>query len=116
MSFITWDAFEKIDIRCSPIPEVTHFPQACQPACRLLIDFGNEPGIKKSSGQITRYYSIAGLINRQVVAVVSFPPKQIAGFFSECLVPGSYDENNHVILSQPERAAKKEAANRLTHA
>lgn len=106
MSFITWDDFEKIDIRCGTILEAKDFPQARKPAYRLLIDFGNEPGIKKSSVQITQHYTLTDLLNRQVVAVVNFPPKPIAGFFSECLVPGVYDENNHVILLQPERGVK----------
>ena len=94
---ITWDDFEKIDIRTGTIIAVNDFPKARKPAWQLTIDFG-ELGIKKSSAQITVHYSKEDLLNRQVVAVVNFPPKQIASFISECLVLGVYDENKDVIL------------------
>jgi tRNA-binding protein len=97
---ITWNDFEKIDIRTGTIIEVNDFPQARKPAYQLFIDFG-ELGIKKSSAQITVHYSKEELLNRQVIAVVNFPPKQIATFISECLVLGVYDENKDVILLQP---------------
>ena len=97
---ITWNDFEKIDIRTGTIIEVNDFPQARKPAYQLSIDFG-ELGIKKSSAQITVHYSKEELLNRQVIAVVNFPPKQIATFISECLVLGVYDENKDVILLQP---------------
>lgn len=100
---ITWDDFEKIDIRSGTILEVKDFPKAKKPAYQLLIDFGSL-GIKKSSAQITHYYSKEELLNKQIIAVINFPPKQIAGFFSECLVLGVYDENNQVILLQPDKA------------
>ena len=106
MSVISWEDFEKIDIRCGTIIEIKDFPRARKPSYQLWIDFGTELGIKKSSAQITQYYKKEDLINKQVIAVLNFPPKQIAGFFSECLVLGVYDENNHVILLQPERAVK----------
>lgn len=99
---ISWDDFEKIDIRCGTIVEVKDFPNARKPAYQLAIDFG-DMGIKKSSAQVTHYYSKEELLNKQVVAVVNFPVKQIANFFSECLVLGVYDENKNVILLQPER-------------
>ncbi len=99
---ISWDDFEKIDIRCGTIVEVKDFPNAIKPAYQLAIDFG-DMGIKKSSAQVTHYYSKEELLNKQVVAVVNFPVKQIANFFSECLVLGVYDENKNVILLQPER-------------
>ena len=102
---ITWDDFEKIDIRCGTIIEVKDFEKARKPAYQLRIDFGTE-GIKQSSAQITHYYYKEDLINKQVIAIINFPPKQIANFFSECLVLGIYDENNQVILLQPERAVK----------
>ena len=98
---INWDDFEKIDIRSGCITEVTDFPKAKRPAYQLTIDFG-PLGIKRSSAQITHHYSKEALIGKQVVAVVNFPPKQIANFFSECLVLGVYDENNQVILLQPD--------------
>ncbi len=99
---ITWQDFEKIDIRCGTVIEVNDFPQARKPSFQLTIDFG-ELGIKKSSAQIIHHYSKEALLNKQVIAVVNFPVKQIANFFSECLVLGVYDENNEVILLQPER-------------
>jgi len=106
MSIISWNDFEKIDIRCGTIIDVKDFPKAKKPSYQFQIDFGEELGIKRSSAQVTQHYKKDELLNRQVIAVVNFPPKQIAGFFSECLVLGIYDENNHVILLQPERAVK----------
>lgn len=103
MEPISWNDFEKIDIRVGTVIEVNGFPEAKKPAFKLTIDFG-ELGIKKSSAQITRFYSAETLVGQQVLAVVNFPPKQIAGFFSECLVLGIYDENKDVVLLQPERS------------
>ena len=97
---INWADFEKIEIRTGTIIEVKDFPQAKRPAYQLSIDFG-EFGIKKSSAQLTTHYSKKELLNRQIIAVVNFPPKQIANFVSECLVLGVYDENKDVILLQP---------------
>lgn len=105
---ITWDDFAKIDIRCGTIVEVKDFPNARKPAYQLSIDFGVE-GIKQSSAQITKHYTKDTLVGKQILAVVNFPKKQIANFFSECLVLGVYDENNDVILLQPERAVKNGA-------
>lgn len=98
---IAWNDFEKIDIRTGTVIEVYDFPQARNPAYQLIIDFGVELGIKRSSAQITTHYSKDELTGRQVIAVVNFPPKQIATFVSECLVLGVYDENKDVILLQP---------------
>ncbi len=97
---INWDDFEKIDIRSGTILEVADFPKARKPSYQLTIDFG-PLGIKHSSAQVTHHYPKEELVGKQVVAVVNFPPKQIANFFSECLVLGVYDENNQVILLQP---------------
>lgn len=97
---ISWDDFEKIDIRAGTILEVNDFPNARKPAYQLVIDFG-ELGIKRSSAQITTLYSKEELTGRQVVAVVNFPVKQIANFFSECLVLGVYNTQNQVVLLQP---------------
>jgi tRNA-binding protein len=97
---ITWEDFEKVDIRTGTILEVNDFPGARKPAYQLSIDFG-ELGIKRSSAQITKLYTKEELIGKQVIAVVNFPVKQIANFFSECLVLGVYNENNDVVLLQP---------------
>lgn len=101
---ITWNDFEKIDLRVGTIVEATDFAKAKKPAYQLVIDFGKEIGIKKSSAQITKFYTAAMLIGQQVIAVINFPPKQIANFVSECLVLGIYDENNDVVLIQPKHA------------
>lgn len=102
---ISWEDFEKVDIRSGTILKVNDFPGARKPAYQLSIDFG-ELGIKKSSAQITTHYTKEALIGKQVIAVVNFPVKQIANFFSECLVLGVYDENNAVVLLQPSLSVK----------
>ncbi len=99
---ISWSDFEKIDIRIGTIKEATIFTKANQPAYQLIIDFG-PLGIKKSSAQITHHYSTEALIGIQIIAVVNFPPKQIANFFSECLVLGVYDEQNKVVLLRADK-------------
>ena len=102
---ITWSDFDKIDIRVGTITEVNDFPNARKPAYQLTIDFG-EYGIKRSSVQVTKLYTKEELPGKQVIAVVNFPVKQIANFFSECLVLGVYNENNDVVLLQPSLAVK----------
>jgi tRNA-binding protein len=97
---INWDDFEKVEIRSGTIIEVNDFPKAKKPSYQLRIDFGPF-GTRQSSAQITHHYTREALLGRQVVAVVNFPPKQVANFFSECLVLGVYDENNQVILLEP---------------
>ena len=102
---ISWDDFEKVDIRTGTVLEVNDFPGARKPAYQLSIDFG-ELGIKRSSAQITALYKKEELIGRQVIAVVNFPVKQIANFFSECLVLGVYNENKEVVLLEPSLQVK----------
>lgn len=104
MQTITWNDFEKIDIRLGTIIKAEEFIGARKRAYKLEIDFG-ELGIKRSSAQITKYYTTNELINQQVIAVVNFPTKQIGNFFSECLVLGIYDEAGEVILLKPGKQA-----------
>lgn len=101
---ITWDDFEKIDMRLGTIIEAADFPNARKPSFKLTIDFG-ELGIKQSSAQITHLYNKHELIGKQIIAVVNFPPKQIANFFSECLVLGVYNQQKEVVLLQPSQPA-----------
>jgi len=101
---ITFEDFTKVDLRVGTIIEVIDFPEARNPAYQLTIDFG-DLGIKKSSAQITTLYTKELLLNRQIVAIVNFPKKQIAKFMSECLVLGAVNEND-VILLNPEQHVK----------
>lgn len=103
---ISWADFEKIDIRCGTIISVNNFEKARNPSYQLEIDFG-PLGIKKSSAQITALYQKEDLIGKQILAVVNFPKKQIANFFSECLVLGLYGENkSDVTLLAPSLPVK----------
>jgi len=102
---ISWGDFEKVDIRVGTIINVNDFPNARKPSYQLTIDFG-ELGIKRSSAQVTALYEKEKLVGRQVIAVVNFPVKQIANFFSECLVMGVYNEDNNVVLLQPSLLVK----------
>ena len=103
MSDITWDDFTKVELRVGTIIEVNDFPEARKPAYQVKVDFGEDIGIKKSSAQITDLYSKDDLINKQVVAVVNFPPKQIDSFMSECLITGFYNSDNNVVLAVPDQ-------------
>ncbi len=106
---ITWQDFEKVDMRVGTIVSAKAFPEARKPAYILEIDFGGEIGLRKSSAQITKHYEKEAIVGQQIIAVVNFPPKQIGPIMSECLVMGAYDEQNDVILLQPNRATQNGA-------
>lgn len=102
MMTISWSDFEKIDIRVGTVIDATPFPKAKKPAYQLTIDFGGM-GIKRSSAQVTTLYTAEELVGKQVIAVMNFPVKQIANFFSECLVLGVYTGTQDVVLLQPQQ-------------
>ena len=106
MAKINWQDFEKVDMRVGTIIEVKDFPEARQPAFKLIIDFGSEIGIKTSSAQITQRYSSNELLGLQIIAVVNFPKKQIANFMSECLVLGAVGKAKDIILIHPGEKAE----------
>ncbi|MCI9845856.1 tRNA-binding protein [Flavobacterium pectinovorum] len=99
---LTWNEFERTDMRVGTIIEINDFPEARKPAYQLTIDFGSEIGVRKSSAQITKRYQKEDLLHRQIVAVVNFPKKQIGKFMSECLVLGAVGEEGDVILLAPD--------------
>ncbi len=103
MEAITWNDFERVELRAGTVVDAQEFPEARRPAYKLFIDFGSELGVKKTSAQITTHYTREELIGRQVIAVLNFPPKQIGPIMSECLVTGFYDDDGAVILAVPER-------------
>lgn len=103
---ISWNDFEKIDIRVGTIIDAQPFEKAKNAAYKLWIDFGTEMGIRKTSAQITVLYGIDDLIGKQIVAVVNFPPKQIADFMSECLVLGILGSDKEVTLLTAENAVE----------
>ncbi len=95
---LNWDEFEKVDMRTGTIVAVNDFPEARKPAYQLTIDFGREIGMRKSSAQITKRYEKEALIGKQIIAVVNFPKKQIGKFMSECLVLGSVEAEQDIVL------------------
>ncbi len=102
MNQITWDDFEKVEIRVGRIVQADDFPKARKPAYQLKIDFG-ELGVKSSSAQITKHYQREELVGRHVLAVVNFPPRQIANFFSEVLTLGVVQGEGDIVLIGPDR-------------
>ena len=104
METITWQDFEKVELRAGTIIEINDFPKAKKPAYQLKVDLGNEIGIKQSSAQLTKLYSKSQLLGKQVLCVTNFPPRQIANFISEILVTGYILPDGEVVLSSIEGA------------
>lgn len=103
MSQISWDDFEKVELRVGTIVAVREFPEARKPAWKLSVDFGADTGMRRASAQITDLYSPSELVGKQVVGVVNFPPKQIGSFMSECLVTGFVQADGSVVLAVPDK-------------
>lgn len=102
MEPISWNDFEKVELRVGTIIRVESFPEARQPAYKVWVDFGEEIGERKSSAQITHLYEAEQLVGKQIVGVVNFPPKQIGPMRSECLITGFYREDG-VVLAVPDK-------------
>ncbi len=102
MEEIGWHDFAKVELRVGTIVEVHDFPEARKPAWKLVVDFGPEIGLKKSSAQITDLYGKDDLVGKQVLGVVNFPPKQIGPVRSECLITGFVRDDGAVVLAVPD--------------
>ncbi|MCH9045783.1 MAG: tRNA-binding protein [SAR324 cluster bacterium] len=103
MEQITFDEFQKVNIRVGRITRVEDFPKARQPSYKIWIDFGPELGERKSSAKLTQLYSKEALLGRQIIAVVNFPRRQVADFMSDVLILGAMVDDETVVLLQPER-------------
>ncbi|MTI81463.1 MAG: tRNA-binding protein [Firmicutes bacterium] len=106
MEQVKVDDFFKVDIRVGTVTKVEDFPEARNPAYKVWVDFGDEVGVKKSSAQVTDLYSKDDLLDRQVVAVVNFPPRQVGRFMSEILILGTVQGDGSVVLLQPDRSVE----------
>ncbi len=102
MDQISWNDFEKVELRVGTVLAVDDFPEARKPAWKLTIDFG-QFGIKRSSAQITKHYTKENLVGTQVLAVINFPAKQVGPFMSECLTTGFADDQGDIVLARPEK-------------
>lgn len=100
---ISWEDFEKVELRVGTIIKVERFPEARRPAYKVWVDFGDDLGIRKSSAQITVHYHSEELVGKQILAVVNFPAKQIGPMKSEFLLTGFFDEDGAVVIAKPER-------------
>ena len=103
MADLTWNEFQKIELRVGTVVAVDEFPEARKPAWKLTVDFGKEIGVRRSSAQITDHYEEKDLLGKQVLAVINFPPKQIGPFMSECLVTGLMQDDGSVVLAVPDK-------------
>jgi len=106
MGLITWDDFERVELRSGAIVSVEDFPQAKKPAYRITADFGDTIGLKKTSARVTDLYTKEELLGKQIIGVVNFPVKQIGPFMSEFLLTGFSDEDDCVVLAVPERSVR----------
>lgn len=103
MGDLTWQEFERVELRVGTVTAAEPFPEARKPAYKLTVDFGEEVGLRRSSAQITDHYRPEALIGKQVVGVVNFPKKQIGPFMSECLVTGFVEDGGSVVLAVPDK-------------
>lgn len=103
MTDLSWEEFERVELRAGTIVSAEPFPEARKPAYKITVDFGESIGVRRSSAQITDLYSVEDLVGKQVMGVVNFPKKQIGPFMSECLVTGFVQRDGSVVLAVPER-------------
>ena len=106
MNDLSWQEFERVELRVGTVVTAEVFKEARKPAIKLTIDFGDEIGMRKSSAQITDHYTPEALIGKQISAVVNFPKKQIGPIMSECLVTGFIQDDGSIILAIPDKIAK----------